>query len=113
MRVLVYKRTHNGDPDELGQFGIHDCMGSVRAREYQTVIGVGGIGREPTRIGISRKMNWIGIGPHKFGRPDRPLVAFDRFMYFAEIGPLLDQYAPLLAAHLYDRGARVMMFIHR
>jgi len=24
-RTLVYKRTHSGDPDPAGRFGIHDC----------------------------------------------------------------------------------------
>ena len=80
MRTLVYKRTHNGDPDALGQFGIHDCMGSVRAREYDAVIGIGGIGDEPKKQGIAGKINWIGVGPQKFGKPDRPLVTFVRFL---------------------------------
>jgi hypothetical protein len=30
MRVLVYKRTHNGDPDASGCFGAYDCIGTVR-----------------------------------------------------------------------------------
>jgi len=34
-RVLVYKRTHHGDPDHYGQFGINDCMGES-AREAST-----------------------------------------------------------------------------
>jgi hypothetical protein len=44
MRTLVYKRTHNGDPDAEGRFGIHDCMGQVRSYGYEAVIGVGGVG---------------------------------------------------------------------
>jgi hypothetical protein len=31
MRTLIYKRTHTGDPDANGCFGIYDCMGRVRA----------------------------------------------------------------------------------
>jgi len=46
MRILVYKRTHNGDPDQIGRFGAYDCMGSVRRREFDAVIDVGGIGPE-------------------------------------------------------------------
>ena len=46
MRVLVYKRTHNGDPDTSGCFGVYDCMGAVRDWEFDAVIGVGGIGPE-------------------------------------------------------------------
>ncbi len=65
MRVLVYKRTHNGDPDAHGCFGAFDCMGTVRDREYDAVIGVGGIGPEAQSNGIDRQINWIGIGPHK------------------------------------------------
>jgi|ERR1022692_1151796 hypothetical protein len=109
MRTLVYKRTHNGDPDSLGQFGIHDCMGSVRARDYEAVIGVGGIGDEPRKHGIAAKINWIGVGPHKFGRADRPLVTFDHFLYFGEKGPPLNQYAPSLANHIYGRNVRTLM----
>ena len=30
MRILTYKRTHTGDPDPSGRFGIYDCMGHVR-----------------------------------------------------------------------------------
>jgi hypothetical protein len=109
MRTLVYKRTHNGDPDALGQFGINDCMGTVRAREYDAVIGVGGVGDEPRREGIAEKLTWVGIGPHKVGRADRPLVMFDRFLYFGESGPPLAQHAPVLAAHVYGRGSRTLM----
>lgn len=109
MRTLVYKRTHSGDPDALGQFGIHDCMGSVRGREYDAVIGVGGIGPWPRREGIAKKLTWVGIGPHKVGRPDRPLVTFDHFLYFGETGPNLAKHAPALAAHVYGRNSRTLM----
>jgi hypothetical protein len=30
MRTLVYTRTHKGDPDKTGCFGIWDCMGKLR-----------------------------------------------------------------------------------
>ncbi|WP_112487513.1 hypothetical protein [Thiomonas sp. X19] len=46
MRILTYKRTHVGDPDEFGRFGINDCMGRVRGYRYDAVIGVGGTGWE-------------------------------------------------------------------
>ena len=46
VRILIYKRTHNGDPDAKGCFGACDCMGSVRSRSFDAVIGVGGIGPE-------------------------------------------------------------------
>jgi hypothetical protein len=109
MKTLVYKRTHNGDPDIHGQFGIYDCMKSVRAWPYEAVIGVGGIGPEPRRKGIAEKLTWVGIGPHRTGRPDRPLVTFDRFLYYGEEGPRLDRYAPSLANHIYGRNVRTLM----
>jgi hypothetical protein len=37
VRVLVYKRTHNGDPDQFGCFGVHDCMGEVGAGTSSTL----------------------------------------------------------------------------
>jgi hypothetical protein len=57
MKTLVYKRTHNGDPDVEGRFGIHDCMGQVRGYGFEAVIGVGGVGDEPEAWGIAGKLN--------------------------------------------------------
>src|SRR5205823_1424348 len=43
MKVLVYKQTHSGDPDErTGVWGVSDCMGRIRSWPYDAVIGVGG-----------------------------------------------------------------------
>jgi len=109
MRTLVYKRTHNGDPDEEGVFGIHDCMGTVRARDFDAVIGVGGVGDEPRREDIAEKITWIGIGPHKSGRPDRPLVTFDHYLFFGPRGPRFRDHAPALAQHVYGRNVRTIM----
>jgi len=111
MPTLVYKRTHNGDPDpDSGEFGIHDCMGSVRARLYDSVIGVGGTGSEPRRHGIAEKINWIGIGPVKRAGPGKgPIVAFEHFLYFGPGGPRVIEYAPTLAAHVYGLNVRVLM----
>ena len=81
MRVLIYKRTHNGDPDKWGCFGCHNCMGQVRRWPFDAVIGVGGIGRIPEANGIARKLNWIGIGPRKTPRGKRgPLITFEHFL---------------------------------
>jgi hypothetical protein len=106
IRVLVYKRTHHGDPDQYGQFGINDCMGRVRARDFDAVVGVGGIGSEPRKAGIAGKVNWIGIGPHK--RPGRrgPIVTFDHFLDFGVNGPDFTHLAPRLAARMYGRNVR-------
>ena len=65
MRTLIYKRTHPGDPDRAGRFGIHDCMGRIRRWSFEAVIGVGGVGAGPELHGLAAKVNWIGIGPHK------------------------------------------------
>ena len=108
-RTLVYKRTHSGDPDDQGRFGINDCMKTVRARVYDAVIGVGGVGAEPRRNGLAKKLTWVGIGPHKVGRPDRPLVMFDHFLYYGEEGQLLEEYAPNMAQHIYGRNVRTLM----
>lgn len=113
MRVLIYKRTHVGDPNANGVFGCNDCMKSVRGREYDAVIGIGGIGAEPRSHGIAGKVNWIGVGPHKsastrFGYR-RPLVTFDHFSLFDHRGPEVGSIAPGLAKHMYETNRRVVM----
>jgi len=111
MRVLIYKRTHQGDPDGRGCFGIHECMGPVRAWDYDAVIGVGGIGREPQRAKIAGKVCWIGIGPLK-GRvagDGEPKVTFDHFVLFADDAPDFRDLAPTLAARMYDRNVRTLV----
>lgn len=89
MRVLIYKRTHNGDPDRSGHFGIHDCMGSVRNHEFDAVIGVGGIGSEAQSNGIDGQIIWIGVGVHKAplrgGRG--PIITFVHFVEYGIDGP--------------------------
>jgi hypothetical protein len=110
MRMLVYKRTHCGDPDpKTGVFGNHKCMGQVRGWKFDAVIGVGGIGPKPVKNGIARRLTWVGIGPHKTGDPCRPKVMFDHFLYYGKTGKLLSDLAPVLAKHLYDGKARVLM----
>jgi hypothetical protein len=114
MRILIYKRTHGGDPDpKSGVFGDHDCMGTVRARRYDAVIGIGGIGRESKSEGIAGKLTWVGIGPHQiFDDSDHrlsPRVTFDHFWYRGENGPLLERRYPALASHMYEKNRRVVM----
>ena len=107
MRVLIYKRTHNGDPDRSGRFGIHDCMGSVRNHEFDAVIGVGGIGAEAQASGIDGQINWIGVGVHKASlRGGRgPIMTFDHFVEYGMDGPDFRSVAPHLAHQIY--GGRV------
>src|SRR5688500_9566396 len=111
MRVLVYKRTHNGDPDGDGCFGAYDCMGNVREREFDAVLGVVGIDPEAQAGGIDGQVNWIGIGPHKqHVRGKRgPVVLFDHFLDFGTDGPDFREMAPQLAARMYGDNVRSIL----
>lgn len=110
MKILVYKRTHVGDPGPDGCFGVHDCMGAVRDREYDAVIGVGGIGSEPKFHGIAGTVNWIGVGPHKTYNGKRgPEVTFDHFVYYGCDGADFVGCAPVLAKHMYDQNVRSIL----
>jgi hypothetical protein len=108
-RTLIYKRTHEGDPDpDKGVFGGKGCMGQVRGWKFDAVIGVGGMGREPKKHGIYQKLTWVGIGPHTTGDSRCPLVTFDHFLY-CEPMPLLKNLAPNLAKRMYDGKVRVIL----
>jgi len=111
IRILTYKRTHTGDPDPLGRFGIHDCMGRVRSLRFDAVIGVGGTGQEPQRSGIARKLTWIGIRPRRifWGAGRAELVEFEHFVLLDAGGPDLDAVAPRLAALMYGRHRRFVL----
>lgn len=116
MRTLIYKRTHPGDPDETGWFGICDCMGKVRWWDFGAVIGVGGTGDEPKRHKLDGKVNWIGITPHKSGPADKrmrgPDVTFDRFRLFGSDGsggPSFRKLAPNLADRMYSNSMHFLM----
>jgi len=84
-------------------------MGSVRARQFDAVIGVGGIGAEPRSVGIAGKVNWIGIGPRRHPGIRGPIISFDRFKDFGTAGPDLVAIAPALADRIYGRNVRSMM----
>ncbi len=111
MRTLIYKRTHNGDPDpETGVFGNHDCMGEVRDWPFDAVIGIGGVGQEPKSHGIAGKLTWIGIGPQAIDHTGRgPQLIFQHFWYRGEVGSLLWANYPALASRMYDKNVRVLM----
>lgn len=111
MRTLISKRTHQGDPDVDGRFGIHDCMGQVRTWGFEAVIGVGGIGAEPESHGLAGKVNWIGIGPHRRSAAGKrgPVVTFDHFLFFGSEGPDFENLAPQLAERIYSKNVRVLM----
>ena len=108
MRTLIYKRTHTGDPDASGHFGICDCMGRVRAMDFDAVIGIGGIGHEAQVAAIAGKLTWIGIGAHRAISNGRgPQVTFDKFVLFDRKGKELSDIAPTLARRFYlNHGPR-------
>lgn len=107
MRILIYKRTHIGDPNVEGIFGVNECMGRVRSYNYDAVIGVGGKGSEARSCQIDRKINWVGVKPVR--NSDDAKVEFERFLYLEEEGPLLAEFAPMLAKRLYEGGARFLI----
>lgn len=111
MRTLIYKRTHPGDPDRAGRFGIYDCMGRVRRWNFEAVIGVGGLSAGPELHGLAAKVNWIGIGPHKSDDPDKrgPIVTFDHFLFYGADGPDFARLAPRLAGRIYLTNVRAVM----
>ncbi len=111
MRILTYKRTHTGDPNGAGEFGVNRCMGRMRNYYYDAVIGVGGVGREPKSCDIDSKINWVGINPKKRKRrgSDGVIVTFERFLLLDDEGPLLDTMAPNLAKRMYEGGARILL----
>jgi len=111
MRILTYKRTHTGDPDKNGRFGIYDCLGQIRNYNYDAVIGVGGIGNEPMSYGIDKKINWVGIHPtqNAIANTSSVVVKFDTFLLLEQEGPLLEAMAPNLARRLYDQKARFLL----
>ena len=110
MRILTYKRTHIGDPDAAGHFGINDCMGRVRNWSFDAVIGVGGYGREPQSYGIEGRVNWVGLNPTWQPHPEGYglIVTFEFFALLEAKGPLLIGVAPSLARRMYEKRARVL-----
>ena len=89
VKILVYKRTHTGDPNPDGVFGCNDCMGIVRNSDYDAVIGIG-VQHPDSGHDISCKVTWVGVGPHKHNAPPghrAPLVTFDGFVLLDSAGP--------------------------
>jgi len=86
-------------------------MDTVRDREFDAVIGVGGIGPEAVSNGIDGEINWVGIGPHKRYVEDKrgPEVLFDHFLYFGTDGPDFRTLAPQLAARMYGGNVRSIL----
>jgi hypothetical protein len=93
MRISIYKMTHDGDPSDMGGWGVEDCMKSDRAQEYDAVVGVGG----STYAHHTNRVVWVGVTPKKLdditGRKG-PRVTFEKFKHFGTDGPMLDEFAP-------------------
>lgn len=108
-RVLIYKRTHIGDPNARGEFGCSDCMGQIRGYQYDAVIGVGGSSYEPRSHGIDGRITWVGVDAHQWPaiHPRRvPIVTFDRFSLFDSKGEKLRDFAPALAEYFFKKHRR-------
>ena len=111
MRILIYKRTHVGDPNIIRQFGNEDCMGRVRSYPFDAVIGVGGISGQPVHQRLAGKINWVGRNPKRAPSTSDargPIVTFDPedFRLFEHQGPLLSDLAPVLAKRVYGSRSR-------
>jgi hypothetical protein len=111
MRILVYRRTHRGDPNSDGVFGINDCMKSVRDWSYDAVIGIGGSSPWPQDKAIAKKLNWIGINPTKhdpsfYGRDTfgGKWITFEKFLLLDENGPPIEDCAPKLYKYMFEQG---------
>ena len=112
MRILTYKRTHTGDPNSAGQFGINDCMGRARSWDFDAVIGVGGLGSEPQDYGINGRVTWVGVDPTWSPHPEGSrglIVTFEHFKLLDSQGPMLAASSPLLARRMYEKKARVLL----
>ena len=121
MKILVYRRTHTGDPDPVTQtFGINDCMGSVRDWSYDAVIGIGGVAPDPGDENIRMRITWIGISPMRreatqsdvdrmkisnsyFSKFRGKLINFRKFILLNDSGPLVANY-PDLHEYMFVEG---------
>ena len=113
MRILIYKRTHPGDPNLDGEFGINDCMGQIREFNFDAVIGVGGKSAEPQHYGISYKINWVGIdkvpNKNRLNHNRAKSFTFTYFVLLENQGPDLQGFAPELAKRLFSKNARFVL----
>lgn len=113
MRVLIYKRTHTGDPCRCGIFGVNDCMGSFRGRwNYDAVLGIGVAHPWPNSKEIAGKLTWVGIFPKKGDeqyRHDRgPVFTFDHFRLLDGSGPKLKECANSLWKYAKSRRSFIL-----
>jgi hypothetical protein len=111
MKVLIYKRTHRGDPDQEGIFGNEDCMGRIRNWNYDAVIGIGGKTPWKGHEDIRYKINWVGLNPKKVNsigkRADS--VVFSNFELYEELGKDIEEKYPRLFKYMYGSRKRFDM----
>lgn len=111
MKVLIYKRTHKGDPDIEGIFGNQDCMGRIRNWNYDAVIGIGGNAPWKEDVDIKHKINWIGLEPKKIKSPKKrgDNVVFSSFGLYEEEGLNIKDHFPYLFKYMYGNRKRFDM----
>ena len=111
MKVLIYKRTHKGDPDNNGVFGNQDCMGKIRNWDYDAVIGIGGNAPWKEDADIKHKINWIGLDPKKINSPNKrgDVVVFSHFELYEETGVNIHETFPNLFEYMYGTRKRFDM----
>lgn len=109
-KVLIYKRTHKGDPDTKGIFGIEDCMGRIRNWKYDAVIGIGGRSPWKGQTGIKHKINWVGSGPKTHGQHKRgKMIVFEHFELYEEAGADICEKYPNLFDYMYGTKKRFVL----
>lgn len=108
MKILIYKRTHKGDPDERGIFGINDCMGRIRDYDYDAVIGIGGKAPWNDDQDIKYKVNWVGLEPKWINAEGKraDCVVFSHFELYEEKGMDIEENFPNLFRYMYDTQKR-------
>jgi hypothetical protein len=110
MKVLIYKRTHKGDPDKEGIFGNQDCMGRIRNWNYDAVIGIGGNVPWKNDVEIKHKINWIGLEPKKINPNNRGAkVVFSHFELYEGEGENIKTHFPNLFKYMYGSRKRFDM----
>ena len=111
MKILIYKRTHTGDPDHNGVFGNEDCMGKVRNWDFDAVIGIGGKVPWNGHAGTKQKINWAGLEPKRLPaehlRGDK--IVFGHFALFEENGADIEVQYPKLFEYMYESRKRFDM----
>jgi hypothetical protein len=106
MKILVYRRTHTGDPNSKGVFGCNNDMGSIRDWNY-AVIGIGGKNPHPSCGSIKERITWVGICPVKTVSPHGfkgSLVTFRKFILWDGGGPLVKGNYPALYEYMFEKN---------